>query len=169
MKPTTKEIKEKLKSIENEVMRERVVEFMQNPLSGFESTTVVYITDYFIKKCKKGKVWNTPALLVSLQNCRYEVDNKHLKSPGGRDGIFVIDRDYKPRNEMQKKIFDRFIDNDNSMFPGICQMWDKTKDDFIAVRIVSHHLRLLGVMFVTKNDDGRTFNVITLVDYDNTK
>lgn len=169
MKPTIKELKNELKTLGKEIFKNGITRLTTNTDSSYDSTTIVFITEYFVKQCQKGKIWNTPELLSTLQNCWYGVDNKHLKSPGGKDGIFIIDRGYRPENEMQKKIFNRFIDKENSLFPSVCKFFEKKANDFIAVRIVSHHLRLLGVMFIDRNKYDRELNIITLVDYDNSK
>jgi hypothetical protein len=155
-----KELKKHLKELEESINNDGMALLSYNP----ENHTSVYITNDIIKKCKKGKVWNTPALLCTLQNCWYGIDPVKMKSPGGKDGIFLLDRDYKPKNEMQRKIFDQCIDKPGSAFMNYCDQFNVNPNNVLAVRVVSHHMRLLGILL--KNDKT---NTIVLVNYDNTK
>jgi len=159
-----KDLKQRLKDLGKPIYKNGITALSHNE----ENHTWVYITEDFVRKCKKAKIWNTPAFLSTLRNCWYGIDVKKMKSPGGKDGIFVIDRNYKPKNEMQRKIFDQFIDKENSLFKIACLYFDKKEEDAIAVRIVSHHMRLLGIMFRDTNQS-HTANLILLVDFDKTK
>jgi hypothetical protein len=161
---TISELKLKLKELGKRIFKYGIALLAHNETNK----TWVYITEDFVKKCKKGKVWNTPGMLSTLQNCWYGVDVTKMKSPGGKDGIFMINREYKPKNEMQRKIFDQFIDKEGSMFNNACLYFEKDPKDAIAVRIVSHHMRLLGILFRHENNDIFS-NHIVLVDYDNSK
>lgn len=65
---------------------------------------------------------------------------------------------------MQRKIFDQFIDKENSGFKEILKKLGFPKNKINAIRVVSHHMRLLGIHFAGKDSD-----IIVLVNYDNTK
>jgi len=56
---------------------------------------------------------------MTLKNISYGFDSNQRKSMRGRDGIFLVDRDYKPRNNMQVKLFDQFIDKAKSEYSDI--------------------------------------------------
>ena len=160
---TTQDFKEMVKKAAWGIGNENAV-----PIDKIEKHNLtVYITDHFVAKCKKGKVWNTPALFSTLKNCEYGFDIKKMKSPGGKDGIFSIDRNYTPKNEMQRKIFDQFLDKDHPLIKTICDISTRNSKDAIAVRVVSHHMRLLGVLFVA--DEKVNCNQLFLIDYDDTK
>ena len=120
----------------------------------------VHVTDRLRKKCIKAKLWKKPAMLTALKNAAYGFDSKAGRSRGGSDGIFVVDRDFTPPNAMMKKLFDQFIDKPDELVDDITETFDVGADDWVPCRLVSHHLRLLGVLV---GDD------LVLVDVDNTK
>ena len=122
------------------------------------------ITDRFRKSCKKGKVWNTPAMFTALKNAAYGFDDTKAMSPGGIDGIFLLTRAYYPPNEMMRKLFDRFIDKPGSGVEEIANALECPLSELLPVRLVSHHLRLLGLLKCTPNRQ-----ILVLVDYDDTK
>jgi len=126
--------------------------------------TAVCITDRLRKKCRKGKVWKSKCFLTALKNARYGFDEDLARSRGGRDGIFLLDRDYQPRNTMQKKLFDQYIDKSDSGIDDIVVQLDTTVDSLKPVRLVSHHMRLLGILHQENDSDW-----LILVDYDDTK
>jgi hypothetical protein len=124
----------------------------------------VAITDQLRRSCRKGKVWKTPAMLTAFKNARYGFDESHARSPGGSDGIFILTRDHQPANPMMKKIFTRFLDRPGSGAAEIAAQLGVAVEQLIPVRLVSHHLRLLGVLL-----PGRDRDTLVLVDYDDTK
>lgn len=124
----------------------------------------VAITDRFRRACRKGKVWKTPAMLTAFKNAQYGFDENHARSSGGSDGIFILTRDHQPANPMMKKIFTRFLDRPGSRAGEIAARLGVTVEHLIPVRLVSHHLRLLGVL-----RRGRDRDTLVLVDYDDTK
>jgi len=122
------------------------------------------ITDRLRRTCRKGRVWKSKAMLTAIKNAEYGFERTHAQSPGGHDGIFVITRDYKPKNEMMKKLFDQFLDKPGSGAEAIAKALKTPLDDLIPVRLVSHHMRLLGLLKTSKDGD-----TLVLVDYDDTK
>ncbi len=122
------------------------------------------ITDRLRSSCKKGHVWKSKQMLTALKNAQYGFEPNHAHSPGGSDGIFMLNRDYKQKNNMMKKIFDKFIDKPGSEARIIAEQLHVTIDNLIPVRVVSHHMRLLGLLKVDQTED-----TLVLVDYDNTK
>lgn len=122
------------------------------------------ITERFRLRCKKGRVWKSKAMLTAIKNAEYGFDPHHAHSPGGYDGIFVLTRDHKPRNEMMRKIFDRFLDMKESGAAVIADSLRCPLESLMPVRLVSHHLRLLGVLH-----RGQAIDTLVLVDYDDTK
>ena len=121
----------------------------------------VAITDRLRKRCRKGRVWKSPAFLTAFKNAQYGFDPDHAHSPGGADGIFVLTRSHKPANAMMKKVFDRFLDKPDSGAKEIAEYLGTELHSLIAVRVVSHHLRLLGCLHRGERED-----TLVLVDYD---
>lgn len=124
----------------------------------------VFITGRLKKNCSKGKVWKSKEMLTALKNASYGFDLAHARSPGGYDGIFLLTRDYKPKNEMMRKLFDRFIDKTGSGAEEVARNFGCALTELLPVRLVSHHMRLLGLLH-----QGSKFDDLILVDYDDTK
>lgn len=122
------------------------------------------MTEQLRKACRRGRVWKSKEFLTAVKNAQYGFDDTHAHSPGGSDGIFLLTRDYRPKNEMIRKIFDRFLDRPDSGAQVIAEALHCSVTDLIPVRLVSHHLRLLGVLHRIGNED-----TLLLVDYDDTK
>ena len=116
------------------------------------------------KLCRRGRVWKSKAFLTAIKNAQYGFDESHARSPGGLDGIFMLTRDHSPPNEMMRKIFDRFLDRSDIGVMQIAKKLGCKAEALIPVRLVSHHLRLLGVIHRTKARD-----TLVLLDYDDTK
>jgi len=122
------------------------------------------ITARLRRICKRGRVWKNKSMLTALKNAEYGFNPKLAHSPGGADGIFVLTRDYRPKNEMMKKLFDRFIDKPGSGADAVAEALCTPLDSLIPVRLVSHHMRLLGLL-----RDSAEGQILILVDYDDTK
>ncbi|MCP4130903.1 MAG: hypothetical protein GY754_07960 [bacterium] len=124
----------------------------------------VALTNRLKKACKRGRVWKSKEFLTALKNAEYGFDENHARSPGGSDGIFFLTRDYEPKNEMMKKMFDRFLDKPRSEAETIAGELGAHMSSLLPVRLVSHHMRLLGLLLRGAGED-----TLVLVDYDNTK
>lgn len=122
------------------------------------------VTDRLRRVAKRGRVWKSNAFLTALKNAEYGFDESRARSVGGADGIFLLDRHYEPKNEMMRKIFDRFIDKETERVDAIARELNARPDQLRAARLVSHHLRLLGLLH--SNEEG---DWLILVDYDDTK
>jgi len=122
------------------------------------------ITDRLRRQCKKGRVWKSKEMLTALKNVDYGFDPRDARSPGGRDGIFVLTRDHQPTNAMMRKVFDQFLDRTDSEASAIARELGVRLPAVTPVRLVSHHMRLLGLI-VASGDDA----TLVLVDYDDTK
>ncbi len=120
------------------------------------------LTDRLRAKCRKGRVWKSKAFLTAFKNAEYGFDPEHAHSPGGSDGIFVLTRDHKPPNTMMKKLFEQYVDKMNSGATDLADAMGTPLEKLIPVRLVSHHLRLLGLL-----QRGETEDTLVLVDYDN--
>src|SRR5438128_1147490 len=68
------------------------------------------ITERLRKRCRKEGIWRSREMLATLKNAAYGFDEHLARSSGGRDGIFVLDRTFRPANEMMRKLFDRYLD-----------------------------------------------------------
>jgi len=126
--------------------------------------TRVALTDRLRTRARRGRLWNSPRFLAALRNASYGFDPARARSSGGQDGIFLLDRTYVPRNAMMKKIFDRFLDRPGSGVDKIAGALEVRPGDLQAVRVVSHRLRLLGVLCRKGRVDW-----IVLVDLDHSK
>jgi len=65
---------------------------------------------------------------------------------------------------MMRKIFARYLDRPGSGVADVAASLGARPTDLQAVRLVSHHMRLLGVLFRAPSSDR-----LVLVDYDDTK
>jgi hypothetical protein len=102
-------------------------------------------------------------MLAALKNASWGFDPQKARSSGGSDGIFLIDRDFRPANSMMRKIFDRFLDNPDSDAMEIAESFGTGVSDLKAIHLVAHHLRLLGVLIEGDED------WLVLVDCDRDK
>ena len=122
------------------------------------------LTGRLRKACKRERVWQSNGFLTTLRNAQYGFDEQKARSPGGADGIFLLTRRHQPPNEMMRKLFDRFLDRPGSGADDIAAALDAELASLIPVRLVSHHLRLLGLLH---REDGR--DTLVLVDVDDSK
>jgi hypothetical protein len=122
------------------------------------------VTERLRKAAKKARVWKSPAFLTAIKNAAHGFDEKRARSVGGADGIYLVDRTFRPKNEMMRKLFDRFLDRPDSGANAIAAALDTDIATLVPVRLVSHHLRLLGVLH-----RGATEDTLVLVDYDDDK
>ena len=125
------------------------------------------LTERLRKITKKDKVWLSNEFLSSFKNGERGYDPEDPRSPGGKDGIFLIDNINTSKDKvmvaMVKKIYDNYIDKKDSGIDQVVSKLDIKKKDIKAVRLVSHHMRLLGVLKHREKEDW-----LVLVDYDNT-
>jgi len=122
------------------------------------------LTERLMRRARKGRVWKSPAFLTALKNAEYGFDGERPRSHGGSDGIFLLDRSFHPANEMMRKLFDRYLDKPSSGIEEICKGLGVEAAELLAVRVVSHHMRLLGVLNRKASEDW-----LVLVDYDDSK
>ncbi len=156
------EAKRRLVDIEGELPEHEIVEFaaFQTP---YECLTVS-VTDRLRRRCRKGGMWKSKGMLTALKNSAYGYNPDVVRSRGGADGIFLLDRGHRPANSMMKKMFDRFLDKPDLLATTISRQLDVEVSDLLPVRLVSHHMRLLGVMAYNKEESH-----LVLIDYDNEK
>lgn len=122
------------------------------------------ITERLRRITKRKRIWKTNSFLTAIKNTEYGFDETHARSLSGSDGIFLIDRNFKPKNEMMRKVFDKYLDKKIDEVAEIANLLKTTSDKLKAVRLVSHHLRLLGLLYQDDFEDW-----LILVDYDDTK
>jgi hypothetical protein len=121
----------------------------------------VGVTERLRRLARRGRVWKSPAFLTALKNAAYGFDEARARSLGGADGIFLLDRSFSPRNEMMKKLFDRYLDRPDSGALELARTLGVELARLLPVRLVSHHMRLLGVLH-----RGEAADTLVLVDYD---
>ena len=125
---------------------------------------LLYLTERLQRQCRKGKVWKSPGMLSTLKNAAYGFDIDNPRSRAGSDGIFKVDRNFRPRNSMMSKLFDRFLDKPDPSIGAIERELGSPSSEGVPVRLVSHHMRLLGVLARKSGSDH-----LVLVDYDDEK
>jgi len=113
------------------------------------------------RACRRARVWLSRSFLSACKNVAHGFDPHTAMSPGGRDGIFLLTRDHRPANEMMRKVFDRFLDRDDGQAESIAKALNTEVSTLLPVRLVSHHMRLLGVLHRRDADD-----ILVLVDQD---
>lgn len=138
------EIKDRLKALEGTLADASFVELTTFEREGH--TLHVAVTERLRKAARKAGVWRSRAMLVTLKNAAYGFDDRQARSVGGRDGIFLLDRAFRPANAMMHKLFDQFLDHPSSGAEELATALDTTVAELLPVRLVSHHLRLLGVL-----------------------
>lgn len=125
----------------------------------------VLVSERLRRRCRKGKVWKTPAMLATLRNASYGFDENAPRSRGGADGVFLVDRRFRPVNSMMTKLFARFLDKPDPLVSVVAGDLGVAPSMWTPVRVVSHHMRLLGVF--ARTADGTAH--VVLVDYDDEK
>lgn len=153
------EAKDQLKAIEDTLSDAPFVEFHAFEREG--RTLHVAITERLRKSARKEGVWRSRELVSTLKNAAYGFDERRARSGGGRDGIFLMDRTFRPANEMMLKLFDRFLDKPGSGVEVLAAALGTSVAELLPVRLVSHHLRLLGVLA-----RGEVADWLVLVDCD---
>lgn len=126
-------------------------------------TIEVALTERLRTQCRRGRVWNSKPFLTAFKNASYGFDPRQGLSPGGSDGIFLLTRTHRPANAMMRKVFDRYLDRPERGAGDVAAALGVAVDQLLAVRLVSHHLRLLGVL-----RRGADKDTLVLVDYDDT-
>lgn len=157
-----KEAKKRLIELEKDLAIAAIVEF-----SKFETENgdlKLYVTDRFRRLCRKGKVWKTNEMLSAIKNASYGYNLVSSRSRGGLDGIYLLDRGFSPENNMMKKIFGKFLDKPDPLVADISSTFETEASELLPVRLVSHHMRLLGV--IAQQDEELC---LVLVDYDDEK
>ena len=122
----------------------------------------VYLTERLRKKAVKAKLWLTKELLSALKNGSYGFNREQQRSPGGSDGLFLLDRDFPDRSGMVRQIFDQYLDKPDSGVTEVASELGTSANELL--RLVSHHLRILGVLKTGEPDDH-----LVLVDVNNSK
>lgn len=138
------EVKQRLRQIEPHLAEFLWVDFHTFVREG--RPLHVGITERLRKRARKEGVWKSRAMLATLKNASYGFDERLARSAGGRDGLFLLDRAFRPANAMMRKLFDHFLDKADSGADTLAQSLGVELTDLLPVRLVSHHLRLLGVL-----------------------
>lgn len=153
------EAKERLKAIEGELPHTPFVRFHSFAREG--RPLHVAVTERLRKAARKQGVWRSREMLATLKNAAYGFDERLARSVGGRDGVFLMDRTFRPANTMMSKLFDRFLDRPGSGAEDLAAAVGVPLAELLPVRLVSHQMRLLGVL--ARKDDA---DWLVLVDCD---
>src|SRR5262245_18160546 len=138
------EAKERLKAIEADLADRPFVEFHAFLREG--RTLRVAVTARLRKVARKEGVWRSRELFATLKNAAYGYDDRQARSGGGRDGIFLLDRTFRPANAMMHKLFDQYLDKPRSGAEEVAEALGVSLAELLPVRLVSHRLRLLGIL-----------------------
>lgn len=153
------EAKDRVKAIEDTLADAPFVEFHAFEREG--RTLHVALTERLRRAARKEGVWRSREMLATLKNAAYGYDEQQARSVSGRDGIFLLDRTFRPANEMMAKLFGRFLDKPDSGAEELASVLGVPLAELLPVRLVSHHMRLLGVL--ARREDG---DWLVLVDCD---
>ncbi len=156
------EAKDLLKAIEDRLADAPFVEFHAFEREG--RILHLAITDRLRKHARKEGVWRSREMFATLKNAAYGYDERQARSVSGRDGVFLLDRTFRPANEMMHKLFDHFLDKPGSGAEELAAALVTPLAQLLPVRLVSHHLRLLGLL--ARKDDA---DWLVLVDCDRSK
>jgi len=118
------------------------------------------ITDRLRKRCIKGLVWKSRGFMATLKNVQYGFVEK-ARSATDTAGIFLVDRTLKPADEVVHKLFEQYLDLPDSGAQAVAEALGATLDELRPVRLASHYMRLLGVLWQAPEGDW-----LILVDYD---
>jgi hypothetical protein len=151
--------KARLKAIEGSLADAPFVEFHTFEREG--RSLRLAVTARLRKTARKEGVWRSRELLTTIKNASYGFDERQARSVRGRDGIFLLDRTFRPANEMMRKLFDRFLDKEGSGAEELAVAVGVPLAELLPVRLVSHHLRLLGLLARKEDAD-----FLVLVDCD---
>ncbi|WAS96494.1 hypothetical protein [Nannocystis punicea] len=135
-------------------------EFAELPAAERDGRTIrVVLTRRFLKAARRARIWRGSALAITLKNARYGFDPTRARSLGGRDGVYLLDRTVD--NSMTRKIYGQFLDRPDSGVAEVARFLAATPAELQAIRLVSHHLRLLGVLY-----RGASADWLVIVDFD---
>lgn len=151
--------KERLREVEGELASLSHVHF--HTFCRDDRPLHVCLTDRLRRAARKEGVWKSRQMLATLKNAAYGFDEQHARSIGGRDGIFLLDRAFRPPNAMMVKMFDRYLDQAGSGATELAESLHVPPSELRAVRLVSHHMRLPGVLVRKQSEDW-----LVLVDCD---
>lgn len=153
------QVKERLTAIEDGLADAPFVEFLA--FEREKRILRVAVTERLRKRAHKDGVWRSREMLATLKNAAYGYDEHHARNIRGRDGVFLLDRTFQPRNEMMRKLFDHFLDKRESGAAELAAALNTPVPQLLPVRLASHHMRLLGVLARKKEADW-----LVLVDCD---
>ncbi|MDC0670560.1 hypothetical protein [Nannocystis radixulma] len=135
-------------------------EFVELPAAERDGRTIrVVLTRRFYRLARRARIWRGAALVITLKNARYGFDPNRARSLGGRDGVFLLDRGID--NSMTRKIYGQFFDRTYSGAAEVAAFLSATLAELQAIRLVSHHMRLLGVLY-----RGTSADWLVIVDFD---
>jgi len=157
-----REIRTRIDSIQGHLDKAPFVELVS--FEHGEGVLKVALTDRFRRRAERAGIWGSDAMLHTLINAGRGFHDERPRSLGGDDGIFVLDRNFRPENVMMKRIFYEFLDRRPAELESILRALRCPYEQLQAVRLVSHHTRLLGVLARREGEDW-----LVLVDIDPTK
>ncbi|HKB36623.1 MAG TPA: hypothetical protein VKD72_09230 [Gemmataceae bacterium] len=137
-------LKERLLAIEAELADRPLVVFDTFEREGRPLTLA--LTERLRKRARKEGVWRSREMMATLKNAAYGFDERKARSVGGRDGIFLLDRTFRPANAMMRKLFDQYLDKPRSGAEEVAEALGVSLAELLPVRLVSHRLRLLGIL-----------------------
>ncbi len=153
------EIRQRLRDVEKHLADDIMAEFGTFERDGRQLR--LYLTSRFRRKAKRARCWATPHMCSAVSNAAYGFDPEHPRSRGGSDGVFLVDRTHRPSNQMMRKLFDGFLDVSGGEAEAVAKRFGVEAESLLAVRLVCHSVRLLGVLHRAAESDH-----LVLVDVD---
>lgn len=132
-------------------------------IDGQPFQLAVRLSPSFLQSVRKNRLQGQAALYNAYGNLKYGYDPVRAASPGGKDGIFNVSSDYRPRNEMVAKLYDRYLHTDRG--ERELRQYFARPSEAQGVRVVCHGVRLLGFMDV-REQCGTLIEKLVLVDVD---
>lgn len=94
------EVKDRLKAIDD--VRDEAPFVLFHTFSSGAPPLHLALTAHLRKHARKAGVWQSGEMLTTLKNAAYGFDERQARSVRGRDGVFLMDRDFRPANEMMR-------------------------------------------------------------------
>lgn len=122
------------------------------------------LTERLKHSCERARVWKGRSFLQAFKNAAHGFDPVQSRRRGGKDGVYLLDRDFVPPNAMMRKIFASYLDREDSGADAVARRLGVTRASLLGARLVAHHGRLLGVLSVQPDADW-----LVLVDWDDSE
>ena len=146
---TLDEWKQKLAGLEGRIAGEPFVHL--HTVQRGARPLQVALTERLRRRARREPCWMSVPFLTALKNVEYGFDETKARSLRSR-------RDLSPRPRLHT---DRYLDHPRSGVDDVAATLGAPREQLLAARVVSHHMRLLGVLW-----RGPSADWLVLVDFD---